>query len=161
MHYAAGNLPWHRLHLLEYEFALRQECGYDGWLPYWEWELEWKDPFHSPVFDLEIGFGGDGEQLAGSLKHLQPLWFVIYYAFPIYKPHSIIRNFTDMFKDPNTKPGTYSEVQFGPERLAELMEMNNYEQFNEAIENLHEWLPNAVGGDFLTLAAPNGMYTRL
>jgi hypothetical protein len=79
---------------------------------------------------MEIGF-----VMTTSLRGLQnicSLWFVIYYAVLIYKPHSIIPNFTDMFKDPNTNPGTCSAVQFGPERLSELIEMNNYEQFNEA-----------------------------
>lgn len=89
--------------------------------------------------------------MATSLRGLQnicSLWFVIYYAVQIYKPHSIIRNFTDMFKDPNTKPGTCSAVHFGPERLSELIEINNYEQFNEATRILYKWLPDTVDGNF-------------
>ena len=89
--------------------------------------------------------------MATSLRGLQnicSLWFVIYYAVQIYKPHSIIRNFTDMFKDPNTKPGTCSAVQVGPERLSELIEINNYEQFNEATRILYRWLPDTVDGNF-------------
>jgi tyrosinase len=29
-------LPWHRIYISEFETALRDECGYEGMLPYWD-----------------------------------------------------------------------------------------------------------------------------
>jgi tyrosinase len=29
-------LPWHRIFISEFENALREECGYEGMLPYWD-----------------------------------------------------------------------------------------------------------------------------
>ena len=43
---------------------MRQECGYKGAHPYWDWTLDagaGKDIRDSPVFDPVTGFGGDGK----------------------------------------------------------------------------------------------------
>ena len=34
----------------------------DNLLSYWDWSLDWEDLGNSPVFDSEIGFGGDGNK---------------------------------------------------------------------------------------------------
>ncbi|KAH6875060.1 hypothetical protein BKA58DRAFT_437055 [Alternaria rosae] len=55
-------LPWHRLFTAYYEKILRDECGYRGAQPYWDWTLDtpaWKF-VQSPVFDATYGFGGNG-----------------------------------------------------------------------------------------------------
>jgi tyrosinase len=47
-----GNLyAWHRYFTWAYEKALREECGYKGSQPYWDWTLSADDPRKSPVFD--------------------------------------------------------------------------------------------------------------
>jgi tyrosinase len=38
------------------------ECGYNGTLPYWDWTLDYEDPASSPVFDTNLGFGGNGDE---------------------------------------------------------------------------------------------------
>jgi tyrosinase len=48
-----------------YENALRDECGYKGAQPYWDWSLDVPEnggaQFNaSPVFDPVTGFGGNG-----------------------------------------------------------------------------------------------------
>ncbi|PPQ71453.1 hypothetical protein CVT24_011965 [Panaeolus cyanescens] len=65
VHAVGQFLPWHRYFLARYESALRDECGYTGAQPYWNWsiDVESDDPdslFRSPIFDSTTGFGGNG-----------------------------------------------------------------------------------------------------
>ncbi|KAI9929822.1 hypothetical protein ASPWEDRAFT_147128 [Aspergillus wentii DTO 134E9] len=61
--HGTGNfLTWHRYFTWTFEQALRNECGYDGYQPYWAWEKYAHDPIHSPVFDgSEFSLSGNGE----------------------------------------------------------------------------------------------------
>ncbi|KAI5841724.1 hypothetical protein BZA05DRAFT_464252 [Tricharina praecox] len=53
--------PWHRYFVQTYEDALR-DCGYTGHATYWDWSLDYSDPFSAPVFNTDsTGFGGDGD----------------------------------------------------------------------------------------------------
>jgi len=60
VHFTGSFLPWHRWLIAVYESTLRQECGYTGTQPYWDWTLDTVDFLDSPLFDTETGFGGDG-----------------------------------------------------------------------------------------------------
>ncbi|KAH8601176.1 tyrosinase [Bisporella sp. PMI_857] len=51
IHATANFLSWHRLFTWTYEQALRNECGYKGYQPYWNWGKTAFDPINSPVFD--------------------------------------------------------------------------------------------------------------
>ncbi|KAH8808754.1 hypothetical protein F5884DRAFT_381033 [Xylogone sp. PMI_703] len=51
IHGTANFLSWHRYFVYTYETALREECGYKGYQPYWNWGKYALDPLHSPVFD--------------------------------------------------------------------------------------------------------------
>jgi tyrosinase len=56
-------LPYHRYFVASYEKALREECGFAGAQPYWDWTLDTKttaDFVKSPIFDTTVGFGGNG-----------------------------------------------------------------------------------------------------
>ena len=44
-------LPWHRNFLFLYEKALRDECGYQGYQPYWDWTKSDTDISAYPLFD--------------------------------------------------------------------------------------------------------------
>lgn len=46
--------------MLAHEYALREECNYDGYQPYWEETLDMGDIASSVVFDPVTGFGGEG-----------------------------------------------------------------------------------------------------
>lgn len=47
-----------------YEKALREECGYKGPTPYWDWTLYADDPRKSPVFDgSATSMSGNGESI--------------------------------------------------------------------------------------------------
>lgn len=58
-----GNLyAWHRHFVWTYEQTLRNECGYQGAQPYWDWTLSADDPRLSPVFDgSKYSMGGNGK----------------------------------------------------------------------------------------------------
>jgi tyrosinase len=62
--------------LWQYETALREECGYRGANPYWDWTLdqpEYNSSFEkSPIFDPRY-FGGNGENGSEPLPPLGPV----------------------------------------------------------------------------------------
>lgn len=62
IHFVGHFLPWHRLFTSYYETILREECGYRGAQPYWDFTLETTaEKFvRSPLFDPVYGFGGNG-----------------------------------------------------------------------------------------------------
>jgi len=51
IHGTANFLSWHRYFTWSFEQALRNECGYQGWQPYWNWGKSAFDPINSPYFD--------------------------------------------------------------------------------------------------------------
>lgn len=79
IHYVGHFLPWHRFLVAAYERMLRDECGYAGAQPYWDWTLDVAGGgssdngndsaegafVSSPVFDAVLGFGGNGPYVEG------------------------------------------------------------------------------------------------
>ena len=68
---------WHRYYVWAYEKALREECGYTGYQPYWNWFSHQDDMTKSPVFDgSDTSMSGDGElvQHNGSLSGADNIW---------------------------------------------------------------------------------------
>lgn len=52
---------WHRYFVFAYEQTLRNECGYNGPLPYWNWFANGGDIKQNSVFDgSATSMGGDG-----------------------------------------------------------------------------------------------------
>ncbi|KAK2746484.1 hypothetical protein FQN57_003110 [Myotisia sp. PD_48] len=64
IHYSGLFLAAHR-HLLHlYETALRDECGYEGAQPYWDWTLDYGDLRKSSIFDgSPYSMGSNGESI--------------------------------------------------------------------------------------------------
>ncbi|PMD34560.1 Di-copper centre-containing protein [Hyaloscypha variabilis F] len=61
LHSTPHLLPAHRLYIWAYEKALRDECGYTGYQPYWNWDRTAADPINSPLFNGdEYSMGGNG-----------------------------------------------------------------------------------------------------
>ncbi|RGP71029.1 tyrosinase [Fusarium sporotrichioides] len=60
--HATGNFfTWHRYFVYAYEKALRDECGFKGTQPYWNW-FETGNVSTNPLFDgSETSMGGDGK----------------------------------------------------------------------------------------------------
>ncbi|KAJ5103928.1 N-acetyl-6-hydroxytryptophan oxidase ivoB [Penicillium argentinense] len=62
VHYSGLFLPWHRRFVWLWEQALRDECGYIGYQPYWNWPLWADDLENSPLFDCsETSLSGNGK----------------------------------------------------------------------------------------------------
>ncbi|KAB5560194.1 hypothetical protein GE09DRAFT_82182 [Coniochaeta sp. 2T2.1] len=62
IHYSGWFMPWHRWFIYQYEKALRDECGFTGYLPYWDWPRYARSPETSPLFDgSPYSLGGNGE----------------------------------------------------------------------------------------------------
>ncbi|ROW00759.1 hypothetical protein VMCG_06496 [Cytospora schulzeri] len=62
IHYTGNFLTWHRYFIHLYEKALREECAYNGTLPYWNWPKTAITGLHnSPIFDgSDTSMSGDG-----------------------------------------------------------------------------------------------------
>jgi tyrosinase len=64
IHFDGYLFVWHRHFVYSYEQALRNECGYKGPTPYWDWTLSANDPRNSPVFDgSKTSMSGNGETI--------------------------------------------------------------------------------------------------
>ncbi|KAH3920526.1 hypothetical protein HBI56_071260 [Parastagonospora nodorum] len=65
--HGTGNfLTWHRYFTWAYERALKDECGYKGTQPYYQWAYWAADPAKSPALDgSQTSLGGDGAYIAG------------------------------------------------------------------------------------------------
>ncbi|KAJ9669504.1 hypothetical protein H2201_000371 [Coniosporium apollinis] len=61
IHSTANFLSWHRYYIWIYEKALREECGYKGYLPYYNYAKYASDPLQSPLFDgSDTSISGNG-----------------------------------------------------------------------------------------------------
>ncbi|KAI4682793.1 uncharacterized protein J4E84_007258 [Alternaria hordeiaustralica] len=65
IHGTANFLTWHRYYTWAFEQMLRNECGYKGYQPYYNWD-QWADnPKASPFFDgSDTSMSGDGAYIA-------------------------------------------------------------------------------------------------
>lgn len=67
IHYTGNFLAWHRYFTWQYEQALRNECGYKGYQPYWDWAKTAASGLEkSPLLDgSEYSMSGNGEFISG------------------------------------------------------------------------------------------------
>ncbi|KAI1331377.1 hypothetical protein F5Y16DRAFT_422923 [Xylariaceae sp. FL0255] len=65
IHYTGNFLTWHRYFTWLYEQVLRDECGYDGTQPYWDWAKTAEYGLeNSPIFDgSDTSISGNGEYI--------------------------------------------------------------------------------------------------
>jgi tyrosinase len=66
IHYTGTFLAWHRYFTWHYEQALRNECGYNGTQPYWDWSITAKTGTEgSPIWDgSATSLSGNGAPIA-------------------------------------------------------------------------------------------------
>jgi len=86
IHYTGNFLSWHRYYVWLYEQALRDECGYEGYQPYWDWTKTAVTGLNcSPLFDgSETSLSGDGvfipdreELMLGKSQGLPPIYLPV------------------------------------------------------------------------------------
>ncbi|KAK7949298.1 tyrosinase central domain-containing protein, partial [Apiospora aurea] len=66
IHFTGNFQHWHRWFVYLYEKALRDECGYKGYQPYWDWPKYADAPQDSPIFNGDpYSLGGNGEYIPG------------------------------------------------------------------------------------------------
>jgi len=155
-HHTAVFLPWHRNFLQVYLNILRTHCGYRGDLVYWDWTLDFEMPSASPIFDLQLGFGGDGrfgeEENAsngtcvadGPFSH-----YIGLYVNDDYAPHCLSRQFGEGFFIKDT-----SQSPYRPEVVQRLLSAPTFEAFTEGIYELHDDVHDGVGGDLRLNTSP-------
>ena len=158
-HGAAAFLPWHRYFLHVYETTLRERCGYQDGLVYWDWTLDWEALETAPVFDAETGFGGDGE-VGGAITVSRtgrcvvdgPFAGVVAEFYDVQRqPHCLSRGFRDL----EGKLGHIYGEDVRPERIEEVLSLPDYEGFVAEMERrVHDAIPYGISGDFETFTAP-------
>ncbi|KAK4214968.1 putative tyrosinase [Rhypophila decipiens] len=73
IHFTGNFLSWHRYFTWAYEQALRNECGYKGYQPYWNWGRWAQNPLDSPLFDGGVGsIGGNGDYVPHGCSQALP-----------------------------------------------------------------------------------------
>ncbi|KAK6596644.1 hypothetical protein H4I96_09296 [Botrytis cinerea] len=157
-HNTPAFIAWHRYFLHIYERALREQCGYTGHNVYWDWSLDWEDMSKSPIWDSNIGFGGNGNSHSNkSVGHGHCVTDgpfanrTIQYFGSEYGAHCLSRGFIH---------GDHLRTIFGlkvqPKALEAVLLQPDYESFNlELEEGPHNAIPRAIRGDFLRVTAPN------
>ncbi|KAJ5150777.1 Tyrosinase [Penicillium coprophilum] len=65
IHYTGTFLAWHRYYIWNFEEAMRNECGYTGDYPYWNWGADAADLEKSQVFD------GSDTSMSGNGAHVE------------------------------------------------------------------------------------------
>lgn len=73
IHGTGSFFSWHRYFTWAYEQALRNECGYNGTQPYWDWGRWAADPESSPIFDgSETSMSGNGQKIKHAATSQSP-----------------------------------------------------------------------------------------
>ncbi|KAL2060132.1 hypothetical protein VTL71DRAFT_9954 [Oculimacula yallundae] len=157
-HEKASFLPWHRYFLHIYERRLRTECGYNGPLPYWNWVLDHQDPAASPVFDGQLGFGGNGDASLGESEigggHCVtdgPFAMTVarYIDLKVH-PHCLSRNFGN-----DTSIGHFTGKMIRPDVVEKILREDDLLDLTLKMEDApHNAIPFGIRGDFLSFNAP-------
>ncbi|QKX62695.1 uncharacterized protein TRUGW13939_09856 [Talaromyces rugulosus] len=63
IHISGLLLPWHRYFVSLFEQALRNECGYQGYQPYWDWSKHVIQQNSTIFSGSENSYGGNGEAI--------------------------------------------------------------------------------------------------
>ncbi|KAK7037335.1 hypothetical protein VNI00_011326 [Paramarasmius palmivorus] len=178
-HFTATFLPFHRWFVLQYETALRSDCGYTGPLPYWDWTIDADSSTgvpNSPLFDASTGFGGNGRRVVTEVSSrpgragyetcvtdgpYANTTLTLGRTAPdlIYGEHCLSRTFNNGTWDSagNFLVGDMmASKYYTTSALAPVFEHNDYDSFEVELENgAHMAIHNALRGDMFLEASPN------
>ncbi|KAK0755793.1 hypothetical protein N5P37_011667 [Trichoderma harzianum] len=161
IHYTPLFLPYHRYFLHSFETKLKSVCGYNGSLTYWDWSLDWESLGTSPVFSKEYGFGGNGNPRVYSPSTESYCLTEGPFANLQLANHSSDEHTLDMHclsRDffGNNLTGILSGDGLQPAIIENILHQSDYQTFRNALEHgPHKEIPNGIGGDFITFAAPS------
>ncbi|KAL8831722.1 MAG: hypothetical protein Q9191_000693 [Dirinaria sp. TL-2023a] len=124
---------------------------------YWNWALDWEDITKAPVWDSDLGFGGNGDASLG-----RPIveghcivdgpfaMLDIPYLDETWTPHCLSRGF-----ESGESLVSLSQM-IRPQALETLFRQSDYEKFNLGLENgAHIAVPRSIRGDSALFTAPS------
>ena len=127
---------------------------------YWDWTLDWNDLPSAPIWDTDVGFGGDGDPLGevvqdhgrcvttGPFKDLRPK-----YHNTKYKPHCLSRGFRKGIHTGRTFPGE----GVSPAKISDILTQASFDEMSHGIEmGPHNFIPFSIRGDFFSFSSPYG-----
>ncbi|KAF1951626.1 Di-copper centre-containing protein [Byssothecium circinans] len=174
IHWVGHFILWHRYFVATYEKSLRDECGWTGGQPYWDWSIDAQPAnpsstkvYTPAVFDSKTGFGGNGNYIqptpeqnplnitgntgGGCVKDgpFVPSAFTVNYPSPGCLRRDFIPWIMNTFADPKL--------------VNHVLAQKDYTSFARAIENVPTFdQPNihgsghfGIGGVLGTIGNPN------
>ncbi|KAA8911392.1 hypothetical protein FN846DRAFT_792268 [Sphaerosporella brunnea] len=162
IHWVGHFAVWHRLMMAYYEKALREECGYTGAQPYWDWLIDTESGLNMtqwPIFDPQTGFGGNGPFVEATADQ-NPLGIEGHLGggcvqdgpfaqgkfslalgptvnYNLSNPHCLTRDFAPSVAETNLVQSVWDEVMAEPD----------YGAFARRLEALPSWaMKNVHGG---------------
>ncbi|KAH8429314.1 tyrosinase family protein [Aspergillus melleus] len=172
IHWVGHFILWHRYFVAAYEKALREECGYKGAQPYWNWSLDASPSrtstaiYETEIFDEEYGFGGNGDYLSappsknpfnvtgrtgGGCVHggaFAPDKFLLNYP----QPGCLHRDFIPWVMNSFSRQSLVDIVTSQPDYTSFARAIENIPSFEEP--NIHGGAHFGVGGILGTLGDP-------
>ncbi|QRV95097.1 tyrosinase [Ceratobasidium sp. AG-Ba] len=159
-HFTALFLPWHRWYLLHFEKTLRDQCSFEGALPFWDWSRDTEAGIqNSSIFNSSTTHGiGTLGTSATNYSVTDGVFWDVKRAYP--KPHITKRNYTTHPFKTQTFPFTFTDVEmsasmaFMPEKIDELVmgSAGNYTDFQykmdgERAQGMHNAAHLMMQGD--------------
>ncbi|CAE7067008.1 unnamed protein product [Rhizoctonia solani] len=159
-HVVSQFFPWHRWYLHAFETDMKNTCGFNGTMPYWDWTLDAHDIYHSPIFesDPEYGLGTWGKEeddwvvTDGAFANTLRAYPVPHYVRRRFTPQPFVENLIFPFE--YTNKTAFANETITPEAIEFLVE--NFEGDSAAffaavdgprIQGLHNGVHIMMGGD--------------
>ncbi|KAI6355905.1 hypothetical protein MCOR25_008061 [Pyricularia grisea] len=168
IHGGPSFLPWHRYFSYVYLKTLRDECGYTGPGPYWDWTLDNTALLKSPVMSSDLGFGGDGSTNrtetsanggvlkcvdSGPFAQLRPEWLQINPTTMLGGGHCLYRGMPEV-----SEPDAFAAMSkvISPEYIDEMQTTGNWSEYRYLLEGgPHGTIHASLGGEMNPTTSPN------
>ncbi|CAI4215502.1 unnamed protein product [Parascedosporium putredinis] len=113
IHNTANFLSWHRYFVAAYEKALREECGYAGAHPYWNWDRYAKNPCITtgPFASMKVNLGPGSSVkynprcLTRDISTAYAKFTTVEYSYPLIATSNTISKFQDTLQGRNQVHG--------------------------------------------------------